>query len=82
MSSKKAIEKHTCKKMDSYRSSEGRVVKIPYKGPLDNTILNILGGIRSACTYIGSASIKDLPKCSTFVRVNNQLNTSLQKYSS
>ena len=73
MSSKKAMEKHYGK-MESYRSSEGRVVRVPYKGPVEDTIKNILGGIRSCMTYIGAKKLKNLPKCTTFIRVNNQLN--------
>ncbi len=74
MSSDTAMEKHYGK-MDKYRSSEGRTVKIPYKGQLVNTVLNYLGGIRSTCTYINSKNIKNMNKCCTFVRVNRQLNT-------
>ena len=74
MSSVTAMEKHYGK-MDKYRSSEGRTVKIPYKGQLVNTVLNYLGGIRSTCTYINSKNIKNMNKCCTFVRVNRQLNT-------
>ena len=46
-------------KMESYRSSEGAVVKIPYKGPIENTIQNVLGGLRSTCTYIGAKNIEE-----------------------
>lgn len=74
MSSDTAMEKHYGK-MDKYRSSEGRTVKIPYKGKIVNTVLNYLGGIRSTCTYINSKNIKNMNKCCTFVRVNRQLNT-------
>ena len=59
----------------SYRSSEGKTVKIKLKGPVQNTINNILGGIRSTCTYIGANRLKDINKCATFVRVNRQVNT-------
>ena len=57
-----------------YRSAEGKCVKIPYKGDVEQTILNILGGIRSSMTYIGAHSLKDIPKCSSFIRVNNIVN--------
>lgn len=57
-----------------YRSSEGKVRKIPYKGNVSNTVDDILGGLRSAGTYIGASKIKDFPKCSTFVVVKNQVN--------
>lgn len=79
MSSKKAMEKYNGG-MAKHRSSEGKVVKIPYKGDVRDTIENILGGIRSTCTYIGAKTLKDIPKCTTFVRVTNQLNNSLSKY--
>lgn len=61
--------------MAAYRSSEGRVLKIPYKGDLNHTVLDYLGGLRSACTYINANNIKHMPKCTTFVRVSQQLNT-------
>ena len=57
-----------------YRSSEGKTVKIKYRGDVINTIENMLGGIRSTCTYVGAHRLKDLPKCTTFMRVNNQVN--------
>ena len=76
MSSKHAMEKHYGK-MEKYRSSEGRVIKVKYKGSLNDTISDYLGGIRSCCTYINAKCIKHMPKCTTFVRVTQQLNTSL-----
>jgi GMP reductase len=57
-----------------YRSSEGKTVKIEHRGPVEKTILDIQGGIRSCMTYLGAKKIKDLPKCASFVRVNRQLN--------
>lgn len=60
--------------MKKYRASEGKVVEIPYRGNIEETLLAILGGIRSAMTYIGAKRIKDMPKCATFYRVNRQLN--------
>lgn len=74
MSSDTAMKTHYGR-MDKYRSSEGRTVRIKYKGKLEDTLLDILGGIRSACTYINAKYIKNIPKCCTFVRVNRQLNT-------
>tara|TARA_B110000305_G_C19462727_1_gene655693 strand:- start:4281 stop:5306 length:1026 start_codon:yes stop_codon:yes gene_type:complete len=74
MSSCTAQEKHFGK-MEKYRSSEGRVLKIPYKGDLNDTVLDFLGGVRSACTYINAESIKHMPKCTTFVRVSQQVNS-------
>jgi GMP reductase len=73
MSSDKAQETHFGK-MNSYRSSEGRVLKIPYKGDLNHTVLDYLGGLRSTCTYINAKTIKEMAKCTTFVRVTQQVN--------
>ncbi len=74
MSSDTAMNKHHGGVAD-YRSSEGRTVEIPYKGPVENTVKDILGGIRSTCTYVGASELKHLSKCTTFVRVNNQFNS-------
>lgn len=74
MSSAFAQEKHYGG-MKKYRASEGKVVEIPYRGPIEPTLLAILGGIRSCMTYIGAKRLKDMPKCATFYRVNRQLNT-------
>jgi len=74
MSSDTAMNKYSGG-VAKYRSSEGKTVKIEYRGPVENTILNIQGGIRSTMTYIGAKKIKDIPKCTTFSRVNRQLNT-------
>ena len=65
--------------LSNYRSSEGRSVKINYRGKINETILNILGGIRSSCTYVGAPSLKQLSKCTTFVRVSNQFNETFTK---
>jgi len=73
MSSELAMKKHYGEKA-SYRSSEGREVLIPYKGLVSNTIEDILGGVRSTCTYIGADIIKNMPKCATFIQVYNQYN--------
>jgi GMP reductase len=73
MSSEHAMKKHYGS-MAQYRSSEGRVVKVPYKGSINNTILDFLGGIRSCCTYINAKCIKNMSKCTTFVLVSQQLN--------
>ena len=59
----------------SYRSSEGKTVKVKLKGSVDDTVNNILGGVRSTCTYIGASRLKDIHKCATFLRVNRQVNT-------
>ena len=74
MSSEDAQIKYYGEKQ-SYRASEGKTVQIPFKGNVIDTVDEILGGLRSSCTYAGAKSIKDLPKCTTFVKVNRQLNT-------
>ena len=76
MSSKKAMETHYGK-MNKYRAAEGREMLIPYKGALCDTVDDYLGGLRSTCTYIGSKTIQDMPECTTFGLVKQQLNTSL-----
>uniref|UniRef100_A0A6C0BUH6 GMP reductase n=1 Tax=viral metagenome TaxID=1070528 RepID=A0A6C0BUH6_9ZZZZ len=73
MSSDTAMNKHYGG-VSKYRSSEGKTVKVEYKGPVENTILDLLGGIRSTCTYVNAKNLKDLSKCTTFMRVNNQVN--------
>ena len=60
-----------------YRSSEGREIKIKYKGPLENTLKNYLGGLRSTCTYTNSKNIGELEKNVKFILVNNQYNNNL-----
>ncbi len=58
----------------SYRASEGKSVDVPYKGAINETVLEILGGIRSTCTYVGAEHLKELTKRTTFIRVTQQLN--------
>ena len=60
--------------LSDYRSSEGKTVRIKYRGKIKDTILNVLGGVRSSCTYVGAPSLKQLSKCTTFVRVARQFN--------
>ena len=73
MSSDAANTKHFGGLKD-YRSSEGREVLVPYRGPIEGTTQNILGGIRSTCTYAGAQRLKHLMRCATFILVNNQYN--------
>ena len=73
MSSDTAMEKHHGG-VANYRSSEGRTVTVPYRGAVEKTVLDILGGVRSTCTYVGAPTLKQLPKCTTFIRVNRQIN--------
>ena len=81
MSSDTAMNKHAGG-VAAYRASEGKTVKIPYKGKVSNTVQEILGGLRSTCTYVGAKSLKELKNNVKFIRVNNQLNESLSKYES
>jgi len=73
MSSRTANEKHFGGLRD-YRAAEGKTVEIPYKGKISNTVQDILGGLRSACTYSGARRLKDLCKCTTFIRTTVQEN--------
>jgi len=66
MSSEAANDKHFGG-LKEYRSSEGRDVMVPYRGPVENTVQDILGGIRSTCTYVGALKLKQLSKCATFI---------------
>ncbi len=79
MSSDRAREKHGRRK-DGYRGNEGRLISLPYRGPVQNTVEDILGGVRSACTYIGARRLKDMPKCASFVTTNNVINRVYEKY--
>ena len=74
MSSKSANNKHFGGLKD-YRSSEGRTVLVPYRGAIGDTVQNILGGIRSACTYAGAVRLKHLSRCTTFVRCTQTHNS-------
>ena len=73
MSSETAMDKHSGG-VAEYRSSEGRTVRVPYRGSVETTVKDILGGLRSTCTYVGAPSLKQLSKCTTFVLVNRQVN--------
>jgi len=73
MSSQAANDKHSGG-LKEYRSSEGREVLIPYKGAVEDTVRDLLGGVRSACTYVGARRLKDLTKCATFVKCSDTHN--------
>ena len=73
MASRTAMEKHAGG-VAEYRASEGKEVLIPYRGPVANTVQEILGGVRSACTYVGARRLKELSKRTTFIRVTQQIN--------
>lgn len=79
MSSSEAMEKYFGS-VAEYRASEGRSVNVPYRGPVRNTVLDILGGIRSTCTYVGAHRLKELSKRTTFIRVTKQLNEVFTPY--
>ena len=73
MSSREAMNKYSGG-VAEYRASEGKEVLIDYRGPVENTLQDILGGVRSACTYVGANRLKELSKRTTFIRVTQQLN--------
>jgi GMP reductase len=73
MSSSTAMKKHVGE-MAEYRASEGKVVEVPFKGNVENTLQDILGGLRSTCTYVGAQRLKELTKRTTFIRVAEQEN--------
>ena len=74
MSSTTAMKKHSGG-VAEYRASEGKTVKIKYRGDVSQTLQDVLGGLRSACTYVGAKRLKELSKRTTFIRVTQQLNT-------
>lgn len=73
MSSSTAMEQHYGEIAD-HRAPEGKAVRVPYRGSLSTTVQSILGGVRSSCSYVGARRIKDLPKCTTFIRVTQTTN--------
>ena len=73
MSSRTAMDKHAGG-VANYRASEGKEVLLDYRGPVEATLQDILGGVRSACTYVGAHKLKELSKRTTFIRVARQLN--------
>jgi GMP reductase len=73
MSSSTAMDKHSGG-VAEYRASEGKSVKIAYRGKVEDTLKDILGGVRSACTYVGAARLKELSRRTTFIRVMEQEN--------
>lgn len=78
MSSDTAMSKYYGE-IANYRASEGKTVLVSYRGAVANTVVEILGGLRSACTYAGARRLKDLPKSTTFVKVNRQLNETFRE---
>ena len=70
MASATAMDKHGYSNRE-YRGEEGKTVIVPYRGAVRDTVIDILSGVRSACTYVGAKRLKDFPKCTTFVRVNS-----------
>ena len=73
MSAQTAMDKHAGG-VAEYRASEGKTVKVPYKGPVSETVKDILGGVRSTCTYVGASELRELSKRTTFIRVAEQHN--------
>jgi len=73
MASESAMDRHQIGNRE-YRGVEGKTVTVPYRGAVENTLIDILSGVRSACTYMGAKKLKSLSKCATFIRVNNTHN--------
>ncbi|XP_023381928.1 GMP reductase 2 isoform X1 [Pteropus medius] len=73
MSSEMAMKKYAGG-VAEYRASEGKTVEVPFKGDVEHTIRDVLGGIRSTCTYVGAAKLKELSRRTTFIRVTQQVN--------
>ena len=73
MASESAMNRHG--NHNEYRGVEGKTVEVPYRGKVEDTVKDILSGVRSACTYVGATRLKSLSKCTTFIRVNNTHNT-------
>ena len=73
MASESAMNRHG--NHNEYRGVEGKTVEVPYRGKVEDTVKDILSGVRSACTYVGATQLKSLSKCTTFIRVNNTHNT-------
>ena len=73
MASETAMDRHG--NNNTYRGVEGKTVEVPYRGKVENTVKDILSGVRSACTYVGARRLKALSKCTTFIRVNSTHNT-------
>lgn len=73
MSSETAMNKHVGG-IAEYRASEGKTVELPYRGLVENTVQDFLGGLRSTCTYVGANRLKELTKRTTFIRVQEQHN--------
>ena len=79
MSSDRAREVHGQRK-DGYKGNEGRLISLPDRGPVAKTLEDIIGGVRSACTYIGARRIKDMAKCASFVTTHNVINRVYEQY--
>lgn len=78
-SSNKAMKEFYGKK-DDHRASEGRYTLIPHKGDIHGFIQDLMGSLRSTATYIGARQLKEFPKRATFLKVNRQLTSYLEKY--
>ncbi|MEK7564048.1 MAG: GMP reductase [Patescibacteria group bacterium] len=78
-SSNKAMKELYGKK-DIHRASEGRYVLMPHKGDINDFIQELLGAMRSTATYIGARNLKEFPKRATFMKVNRQLTSYLERY--
>ena len=73
MSSRTAMDKYAGG-VAAHRAAEGKEVLLEHRGPVEGTVQEILGGVRSACTYVGARKLKELSKRTTFIRVSRQQN--------
>lgn len=73
MSSATAMDKHHGG-VAEYRASEGKTVQVPHRGEVSGTILDVMGGLRSACTYVGAGNLKEFARRASFIRVTQQTN--------
>jgi GMP reductase len=78
MSSDTAMSKHGGR-IPQYRAAEGKTVEVPYRGPIEGTVKDILGGVRSACTYVGASALRELTKRTTFIMVSEQENRAFSR---
>lgn len=79
-SSSERANNETAGGLKDYRAAEGWELKLPPKGPIEATLLDIEGGLRSACSYLGCSNLEDISKCATFILVGRQANDSLREY--
>jgi len=73
MSSEPAMNKYVGG-ITNYKVSEGKAVEVTFRGHLDDTVIDILGGLRSTCICVNASKLKELTKRTTYIRVQEQEN--------